>query len=157
MKSHCQEVAPAAAAPPGKKGKVTPKGKAQLPKAKVKSEAKAAASKPKSTKEKAAKAKAASKSKGRKSELPGTDEDEEQLEEADESERGEVALKRPAAFRRPSASPKQKSHRVSFEEDEKATKGKISNPYFYNNLNQWGIKVDGKQKVSVRCSDHWKE
>lgn len=26
---------------------------------------------------------------------------------------------------------------------------KISNPYFYSNLNQWGIKIDGKQKISV--------
>lgn len=156
MKSHCQEVAGGnkgkkPSAPKGKAKATAAKPPARQPKEKVKSQPKAAAGKSKAAKAKAAKAKAASKSKGRKPE-----DDEEALQETEEVPEAE-GLKRPAAFRRPSASPKQKSSRVSPEEDAKATEGKISNPYFYSNLNQWGIKVNGKQKVSVRCSDHWQE
>ena len=151
LKRHCQEN------PLEKEGKpkatATPKGKADKSKgaAKTKGLDKAKVT----AKAKAAKAKAAPKSSSSKSKAKKCDEETQQ--EVGEARGEELVLKRPSAMRRPSANPKQKSRRVSPEKDAKAAEDKISNPYFYNNLNQWGIKVNGKQKVSVQCSDHSKK
>ena len=151
--NHCQEKEgkpKATATPKGKAAKSEPKAAARTKeqdKAKVTAKAKAA-------KAKAAKAKAAPKSSSSKPKAKKSDEETQQ--EVGEARGEELVLKRPSALRRPSANPKQKSRRVSPEKDAKAAADKISNPYFYNNLNQWGIKVNGKQRVSVQCSDHSK-
>ena len=61
-----------------------------------------------------------------------------------EDEVPECTMKRPAArFKKPAAAEASVKSEVS---------SKISNPYFYTNLNQWGIKVNGKQKISARLS-----
>lgn len=145
LDSTSQEPTPAPKAKP-----VKPKSKAGAklaPKPKVKG-----ACKPKA--KGAAKAKSASKAKSSGKTAEPTEEVSPQDVNGDESEVEEPPRKRPSAS---STTLKQKpaaaAAKVKAEKAKKAERSsKISNPYFYSNLNQWGIKVDGKQKISVWLS-----
>ena len=138
-------------APKAKPVKPKSKAGAQLaPKPKVKG-----ACKPKA--KGAAKAKGASASKAKssgKTAEPTEEVSPQDVNGDDESEVEEPPRKRPSASSKTlKQKPAAAAAKVKAEKAKKAEKAsKISNPYFYSNLNQWGIKVDGKQKISVWLS-----
>lgn len=145
LDSTSQEPTPASKAKP-----VKPKSKAGAklaPKPKVKG-----ACKPKAKGK--AKAKSASKAKSSGKTAEPTEEVSPQDVNGDESEVEEPPRKRPSASSKTlKQKPAAAAAKVKAEKAKKAERSsKISNPYFYSNLNQWGIKVDGKQKISVWLS-----